>query len=223
MATLAGLSSPHIARVTADVATGGIEVIDRLADEWRVLCQATEFRAPFHRPEWIAAYVRAFAPRSTVVVATVRQDGRLAAVLPLIRETGLLGGLPARKLRGAGNVHTCRYDLVHRAADAEAVMAAIHTLFGIHPGARAAHATGIVAEGHFTPDPGAAELSRAQHFAGSPVRATVRFSNFAGMPHFPDNQPMADPRGMALKFSLADGRQTDVVTRSIEGFPATNA
>lgn len=107
-------------------------------------------------------------------------------------------------------------------ASAEGVMAAINMLFGIHPGARAAHATGIVAEGRFTPDPGAAGISRALHFAGGPLRATVRFSNFAGIPGFADNQPMADPRGMAVKFHLADGRETDVVTRSVAGFPAAN-
>src|SRR5215467_10740724 len=53
-------------------------------------------------------------------------------------------------------------------------------VFGVHPGFRANHAKGIVAEGHFTGAPEALGLSRAVLFNGSPIPVTVRFSNSTG-------------------------------------------
>lgn len=97
---------------TAEVHRGGAEVIDRLAAEWRTLCEQGPNEYPFHRPEWIRAYVRAFAPHSRVILVAARAGGKLAAVLPLVEETGHYCGLPVRKLRGAANWHSCRFDLV---------------------------------------------------------------------------------------------------------------
>lgn len=97
-------------------------------------------------------------------------------------------------------------------------------VFGRHPGFRALHAKGIVCTAVFRPTPEAAALSRAAHFAGPEVPATVRFSNGAGNPRHPDYAP--DPRGLAVKFYLPDGSRTDIVavstpvfvTRTPEGF-----
>ncbi|MGZ5124416.1 MAG: GNAT family N-acetyltransferase [Burkholderiales bacterium] len=100
-------------------------MIEQLANEWGSLCEGSHYGDPFYRPEWIAAYVRAFAPDKTVMVATARSGGRLIAVLPLVRETVFIGGILARKLRAAGNVHTCRFDLVHRNDVRESAVAAI--------------------------------------------------------------------------------------------------
>lgn len=121
-------------RATGEVISGGIELFDRLAPEWRALCDEGPSDEPFFRPEWIRAYVRAFTPESTVVIATARLEGRLIGVLPLIREVGTLGGVPARKLRSAGNVHTCRYDLVHGKTGAEEAIAAIWLALSETPG-----------------------------------------------------------------------------------------
>ena len=96
----------------AEVHCGGAEVIDRFAAEWRTLCEQGPSEYPFYRPEWIRAHVRAFAPHSRVILITARAGGRLAAVLPLVEETGFYCGLPVRKLRGAANWHSCRFDLV---------------------------------------------------------------------------------------------------------------
>src|SRR5262249_40151366 len=63
------------------------------------------------RPEWIAAYIRAFAPRAKVVVVTARVARELKAVLPLIEEWSLFCGIPVKTLRGAANVHSCRFDM----------------------------------------------------------------------------------------------------------------
>lgn len=109
---------------TAEVRRGGVEIIDELGSEWHELIKNTRYDEPFYRPEWIGAYVRAFAPRQQVVVVTVRHAGRLVAVLPLVKSIGWFHGLPARKLTSASNVHTCRYDLIHAPDAIDAVLAA---------------------------------------------------------------------------------------------------
>lgn len=103
---------------------GGVEVIERLAAEWRMLCAEGRSAQPFFQPEWMAAYVRAFAADKTLVVLTARRQGQLRAVLPLVSEHTTLHGIPVRKLRSPSNVHSCRFDLVTGADDeAEAVQA----------------------------------------------------------------------------------------------------
>src|SRR3712207_6526069 len=104
---------------------GGIEAIDALHGEWSRLCDASQSDEPFYRPEWIRAYVAAFAPHAELVLITVRDEDGLLGVLPLVREIGAIGGLPARKLRVAGNTHTCRYDVTTRGADAAAIVEAL--------------------------------------------------------------------------------------------------
>jgi CelD/BcsL family acetyltransferase involved in cellulose biosynthesis len=97
-------------RVIAAAQRGGSELVDSVAGEWRELCAETEM-APFHHPEWIAAYLRAFAPAANVRLLTARAGSRLCAVLPLTEENTFCG-LPARVLRGASNVHSTRFDVV---------------------------------------------------------------------------------------------------------------
>jgi catalase len=82
---------------------------------------------------------------------------------------------------------------------------------GPHPGFRAVHAKGTVCKGSFTPTPEAKGLSRAAHLQGDPVEATVRFSNASGDPSTSDANPIAG-RGMAVKFHLAGGEATDIVS-----------
>ena len=94
------------------------------------------------------------------------------------------------------------------------------TIFGLHPGFRPAHARGIMLTGTFTPDPGAASLTRAPHIARESTPVTVRFSNSTGLPLLPDNDPNANPRGLAIRFNLAEHVHTDIVSHSTDGFPA---
>ena len=47
----------------------------------------------------------------------------------------------------------------------------------------------------------------------------MRFSNSTGIPVIPDNDPNANPRGMALRFHLAEHVHTDIVAHSTDGFP----
>jgi catalase len=89
---------------------------------------------------------------------------------------------------------------------------------GVHPGFRAFHAKGVVVEGSFKASPGAARLSRATLFNGSSIPVTVRFSDGSGIPNVPDGSP-AMPRGIAIKYHLPGGTDTDMVTNSFKYFP----
>jgi catalase len=93
-------------------------------------------------------------------------------------------------------------------------------MFGLHPGYRAAHAKGTMLTGHFTPSPAAQQLSRAAHFTRQSTPVTVRFSDSTGLPQIPDSAPEANPRGMAIRFHLAEHVHTDIVSHSVNGFPA---
>src|SRR6478672_2827657 len=100
---------------------------------------------------------------------------------------------------------------------------ALNGVFGKQTDNRAVHAKGIVLEGKFTPSPDAATLSKAPHLQGTSVPITVRFSDFAGVPAIPDTDPNASPRGMAVKFHLPDGSDSDLVMHSYNGFPTKTA
>ncbi len=98
---------------------------------------------------------------------------------------------------------------------------ALHSAFGDHH-SRAVHAKGIILEGTFTPDAQAASLSTAFHLQRKSSKVTVRFSDFTGIPDIPDNIGLANPRGLAIKFQMDDGRSTDVISHSFNGFPTPN-
>ncbi|HEX5326070.1 MAG TPA: catalase family peroxidase [Acetobacteraceae bacterium] len=98
---------------------------------------------------------------------------------------------------------------------------ALNKVFGVHPGFRANHAKGIVAEGSFKASPDAAALSKASLFAGGTIPVTVRFSDSTGLPDLPDGAPLANPHGMSLKFHLPDGSETDMVLNSFKFFPVS--
>ncbi|WP_375459990.1 catalase family peroxidase [uncultured Enterovirga sp.] len=113
---------------------------------------------------------------------------------------------PASSPAGAGEV-------------AKAAVRAFDKLFGgPHAGHRAVHAKGVLTEGDFIPSEAAGSLSRADHFQAS-VPVVVRFSDFAGIPAVADGAGVASPRGMAIKFMLRDGGETDIVAHSYDGFP----
>lgn len=97
---------------------------------------------------------------------------------------------------------------------------ALNGVFGQHPGFRAVHAKGIVLEGQFTPSPSAATISKAAHLQKKTTTFTVRFSNFAGIPDLADNNGLASPHGLAVKFNLPGNKHTDIVAHSFNGFPS---
>jgi catalase len=99
------------------------------------------------------------------------------------------------------------------------LLAQFHKLFGPQPGFRPAHAKGLMLTGTFTPAQGATSLTRAPHITRASTPVTVRFSNSTGLPSIPDNAPDANPRGLAIRFNLADHVHTDIVSHSTDGFP----
>src|SRR5215813_6773907 len=105
----------------------------------------------------------------------------------------------------------------------EQLVDALTKAFGAHPGFRVNHAKGIVVEGSFKASPEAAGLSRAVLFNGNSIPATVRFSDSTGIPNIPDAAGDANPHGMAIKFHLPDGSDTDMVINSLKFFPVATA
>ena len=99
------------------------------------------------------------------------------------------------------------------------LLAQFGKIFGEHPGFRPAHAKGIMLTGTFTPSPNAAGVSSAQHLNQPSTPVTVRFSNSTGVPVIPDTDPNASPRGIGLRFNLAEHVHTDIVAHSTDGFP----
>jgi catalase len=99
------------------------------------------------------------------------------------------------------------------------VVDALNKAFGVHPGFRANHAKGIVAEGDFKAFPIARTLSMAAIFSGGTIPVTVRFSASTGIPNLPDGADAANPHGMSIKYHLPDGSETDMVINSLKVFP----
>ena len=93
---------------------------------------------------------------------------------------------------------------------------------GPHTGYRANHAKGIVVQGEFVPASSAASLTKAVHLQSKASPVVVRFSNATGVPTIPDANGNAFPKGIAVRFQLEDGRYTDIVSISTNGFPASN-
>ncbi len=92
-------------------------------------------------------------------------------------------------------------------------------IFGLHPGFRPAHAKGIMLSGVFTAAPTAQALSKAPHLVRGSTPVTARFSNSTGLPQLPDSSGDANPRGLAIRFNLAEHVHTDIVAHSTDGFP----
>ncbi len=101
------------------------------------------------------------------------------------------------------------------------IVDALNKVSGVHPGFRANHAKGVVVEGSFKGAPEAAALSEAIIFNGDTFPVTVRFSDSTGVPNIPDGSPNANPHGMAIKFHLPDGSETDMVINSLKFFPVS--
>ena len=99
------------------------------------------------------------------------------------------------------------------------LLAKFDQIFGVHPGFRAAHAKGVLLTGTFHPASEAQSLTKAPHITRSSTPVTVRFSNSTGLPELPDSVPDANPRGMAVRFNLAEHVHTDIVSHTVDGFP----
>jgi catalase len=96
------------------------------------------------------------------------------------------------------------------------LVGAIDEYLGTERGHRAAHARGVCCDAVFTPNQEGEALTTAPHIRNGPVRAVVRFSNSSPKAHAPDYS--IEVAGMAVKFLLEDGRETDIVANSLPVF-----
>jgi catalase len=145
----------------------------------------------------------------------------MRALLSFIVSTALLGLSLLAGVAAAAEPFTWNPqvdDPVHTPAE---VVESMHSAFGYNH-CRAVYAKGVIFQGEFTPDRQAKEITKATHLQGPGSKITVRFSDFSGVPSIPDNDPMANPRGMAIRFELPGGESTDLVAHSFNGFPVSN-
>ena len=112
----------------------------------------------------------------------------------------------------------------HLAALSRDLIQGLDNLSGLHPGFRPAHAKGIMLSGVFHPAAGAGSLTRAPHVQRQSTPVTIRFSDSGGVPTVADNDPnVAGPRGIAIRFHLAEHVHTDIIGHSTDGFPVRTA
>ena len=104
-----------LSSLTMQCGRGGIELIDRWADEWRLLCAEAAEDQPFYRPEWIGAYFRKYGGPNKLWLITARRGGRLCLLLPLLEEMATFSKIPVRRLRSPVNATCGRFDAVRRA------------------------------------------------------------------------------------------------------------
>jgi catalase len=102
---------------------------------------------------------------------------------------------------------------------AHQIINALNKAYGLHHGFRANAAKGVVVEGRFIGRPQAARLSTSPLFRGQTIPITVRFSDSTGIPNIPDGDRQANPHGMAIKFHLPGGGESDMVLNSLRFFP----
>jgi catalase len=81
-----------------------------------------------------------------------------------------------------------------------------------------AHAKGLLVEGTFTPTEQAKTLSIAPHFQGASTPVIARFSVGGGIPHIPDVDDGATPKGIAIRFKIDNNTHTDLISHSFNGF-----
>ena len=97
-------------KLAVRVQTGGVELIEQLAADWRRLCdESTE--EIFYRPEWMLAYLNAFESKAKITVLSAWEGDRLRGVLPLLRQRTWISGLPAISITVPANVHCFRVGL----------------------------------------------------------------------------------------------------------------
>jgi len=86
-----------------------------MADEWNDTVDRAGIQHPFLRHEWLRAWWEAFGSRpetQQLRIVTVREQGRVCAIAPLMFDRAQMYGVPVRRLRLLQNDHTPRTDLI---------------------------------------------------------------------------------------------------------------
>lgn len=91
----------------------GRAAFDALARDWDALLERSGNDQLFYRHWFLAAWLDHFAiDDAQLRVATLREDGRLVAALPLLWRRLRMHGVPVQALCSMGNLHSCRFDLL---------------------------------------------------------------------------------------------------------------
>ncbi|NNC38140.1 MAG: catalase, partial [Hyphomonadaceae bacterium] len=98
---------------------------------------------------------------------------------------------------------------------AEELVKILHRPDG-NPKLRPVHSLGIGVTGSFEATPIARNYCIAEHFQGGRIPVTVRYSNASGSATRTDG--WSDVRGMATRFHLDDGSDTDLITMTLPEF-----
>lgn len=106
-------------------------------------------------------------------------------------------------------------------APPEAYVDALNAVFGRHAGAHASHAKGLCVAGSFTATGDAKALTTAGFLQGGTTPVTGRFSIGGGNPRASDKGKTV--RGLALRFSPANGELTELVMISAPVFFVSKA
>lgn len=104
-------------KLQIEILKGGAEIIEKIFAEWTELCEEGVSDDPFLRPEWFSVFVKNF--ESEIELFTIRRNGKLRAVLPVVEKRATLHGVPVRKLQSVFNLQTQRFDLIHGADENE--------------------------------------------------------------------------------------------------------
>jgi CelD/BcsL family acetyltransferase involved in cellulose biosynthesis len=83
-----------------------------LATEWNEAVDRAGVPHPFARHEWLRTWWECFGGEGQLHIVVVRNQGRIAAIAPLLLETTRMYGLTVRRLRLLQNDHTPRADFI---------------------------------------------------------------------------------------------------------------
>jgi len=102
------------------------EELDRLEPEWRELLPRAGMSKLFASPTWLRVWWDVFGAGRELILLSVRRDGELVGVVPLMREDD--------RLRFAGDTEICDYmDLIVLPGEEEAVLSAALRSLGEEP------------------------------------------------------------------------------------------
>lgn len=94
------------------------EELAALAPEWREMLVRSPLRCAFVQPVWLRTWWEEFGPGRELVLLSVRRDGDLAGVVPLMRENG--------RISFAGDTEICDYmDVIAPAEGRAGLLAAV--------------------------------------------------------------------------------------------------
>lgn len=91
--SVAGNNDLSESATRAQVHRGNSDLLGVLRDDWLRLCVSGGCNTPYNRPEFFTTYMWAFQPNSKIIVDTVRDEGSLMGILPLVKAREIWYGI----------------------------------------------------------------------------------------------------------------------------------